>query len=633
MPTQSFFVADDKIPISQKKVSIQAENGLSYELGQQVNFVIPASTGFMMPSETYLRMDVRVQTPAGATKNPALMLDPDLGANVLIRDIRISSGGAQNILLEELQNVNVLSALKYDYETNDNLKKKRAMTEGTVLASNVAAPNNGTLEGGCYNVDSNPYFTKGSSTGNASTVVDGDYQTVKALLTLPTGIFQNDRIFPLTMTEGLRIEIILESQNRVFRQLTNTLSTNRITQNPYFGSLNGSQTSPNTWTHGTNASFFHLSRLNGMTSLEACPFTVGDEIFFINPEQDADLANPYDSRQVGTNASSTASLTVTITDIQFDTSGDNSSTTTAQTPGGLAEPWLGSVKIFFADKVNNFTSGSDTTGGSAAENINAIDSNWAVCSMGVESQTNYNPTCSVDNVELIVQQVEMPPTYVSKMNSMLQAGGAMNYDFLSYTNYKYSQLREDRVVNIRLPIGNSRCKSILAIPTDASVYTAKEVISASGQYKVNELSGDCGTAAYAQNYSTRPGLVGIADKVSQYQFIYDGKLNPNRKVPLNRISVNTGDDFLLNQQNFVEQEKALHQANIDPLSFQKCQENFFIGRALSLSNGVYDARGKDFNLQVEYQESVGPTKPHLWNCWVAHLRRIVVRGDSIALEV
>ncbi len=624
MPTQSFFVADDKIPISQKKVSIQAENGLSYELGQQVNFVIPASTGFMMPSETYLRMDVRVQTPSGATKNPALMLDTELGANVLIRDIRISSGGAQNILLEELQNVNVLSALKYDYETNDNLKKKRAMTEGTVLDSHVGRGNQGTTEGGCHNVDSNPYFTKGTSTGNASTVVDGDYETVKCLLTLPTGIFQNDKIFPLQMTEGLRIEIILESANKVFRQLTNTLSTNRVTENPFFGSLNGSAVAPDKWNNGSAVTSFYLSRKNNMTSLEACPFTVGDEIFFLDPSVNACSVTTGDTRIVGSNASSTAALTVTITDIEFDVSGTNALTSTVETPGGLAEPVLGQIKITCASTTNDWTSSGNT---------NAIDSDFAVCSMGVESQTNYNPTCSVNNVELIVQQVEMPSTYVSKMNSMLKAGGAMNYDFLSYTNYKYSQLKDDRVVNIRLPIGNSRCKSILAIPTDASVYTAKEVISASGQYRVNQLLSDVGTGGYSANYSTRPGLVGIADHVSQYQFIYDGKLNPNRKVPLNRISVNTGDDFLLNQQNFIEQEKALHQAQIDPLSFRKCQENFFIGRALSLSNGVYDARGKDFNLQVEYQESQGPSKPHLWNCWVAHLRRIVVRGDSIALEV
>ena len=88
MPTTQFWTAEEKIPISQKKVSVQAENGLSYDLGQQINFVIPPTIGFMMPSETYLRMDVRIQ----GTANVPITLDGDIGANVLIRDIRISSG-------------------------------------------------------------------------------------------------------------------------------------------------------------------------------------------------------------------------------------------------------------------------------------------------------------------------------------------------------------------------------------------------------------------------------------------------------------------------------------------------------------------------------------------------------------
>ena len=42
MPTPTFWTAEDKIPVSQKKVSVQAENGLEYNLGQQIDFVIPA---------------------------------------------------------------------------------------------------------------------------------------------------------------------------------------------------------------------------------------------------------------------------------------------------------------------------------------------------------------------------------------------------------------------------------------------------------------------------------------------------------------------------------------------------------------------------------------------------------------
>ena len=71
MPTPTFWTAEDKIPVSQKKVSVQAENGLEYNLGQQIDFVIPASTGYMMPSETYLRMDVDISR-FGTSADPAV---------------------------------------------------------------------------------------------------------------------------------------------------------------------------------------------------------------------------------------------------------------------------------------------------------------------------------------------------------------------------------------------------------------------------------------------------------------------------------------------------------------------------------------------------------------------------------
>ena len=601
MPTTQFWASEEKIPIAQKKVSVQAENGLSYDLGQQINFVIPPTIGFMMPSETYLRMDVRIQ----GNQNVPLTLDGDIGANVLIRDIRVSSGGAQNQILEEIQNVNILTALKYDYETNDNLKKKRAMTEGTIIESNVCRPNNGGTSTNMNNLDTNPYF----EALNGKTLGDAQYRTVKCLLKLPTGIFQNDKIFPLAMTQGLRIEIILEDANRVFRQLETTLKNKRVTSNPVFHSLNGSNSAPSDWANGSATTSFYLQRNNGVIDVASCPFKVGDVIAFVEPKA-LDATAPGDSR-INRSADTSASTTkVTITNVTYD----------AGVGGG--GPNTGLVKITFANTTNNWYKA-----------ITAGD--YYVYSAGVEESATFNPTCSVDNVELQVQQVEMPAGYVSKMNSMLKAGGAMNYDFLSFTNYKYSQLQSDRVVNIRLPIQNSRCKSILAIPTDATPYTLRKSVFCDTTYHVNNITRDTGdgSTGYTQNNSTRSGLVGISDHASTAQWIYNGKLNPNRKIPLSRMSVNTGNQIALNQQVFIENEKALRMANIDPLSFSKFQENWFLGRALSLSSGIYDARGKDFNLQVEYQETTGPTKPKLWNCFVAHLRRIVVKGDAIALEV
>ena len=132
------------------------------------------------------------------------------------------------------------------------------------------------------------------------------------------------------------------------------------------------------------------------------------------------------------------------------------------------------------------------------------------------------------------------------------------------------------------------------------------------------------------NRSARSGLVGISDELQDYQFIYDGKINPSRKVDVSKISAKNS----ISQQWSIEAEKSLAMADIEPLSFLQFQSNFFIGRALALGkNAVYDARGKDFNLQLEYTGANSQTKNKLWNNYVAHLRRLVIRNGSIEVQV
>ena len=608
MPTQSFFTAEQRIPISQKKVSVRAENGLSYQLGQQINFVVPPGIGYMMPQESYLRLDVKVKLPSNSASGSVsrLFLDQETGANVLIRDVRISSGGAQNVLLEEIQNANILTALKYDYETNETLKSKRALTEGAIDMTPGARRTFGSEETAGCNHQENPYFSASAagSDGNGSDqfLTDADFQTVKCLIKIPGGIFNNDKVFPLQLTEGLRIELLLEEQTNVFRQLTNVVRDNSIQSNPRFHSLNGSWTTPNVW--GTSApaqTVFYVNNVNNYASVDQFPFVIGESIAFYNPTTGVEII-PY-------RTSDNAQIGCRIQGLDF-----------VSASGGVpVQDGAGLVAVTIES--------SNITGLAAP-----IDPDFALFSYSPERLTSYDPTCSIDNVELLVQQVEMPEGYTSKMMSMLKSGGAMNYDFTSFTNYKYSQLASDRQVNIRLPIQNSRCKSVLAIPVDASVYTAKDAIRGKGTYTINNVLADCG--ANGSNNSLRSGLVGVCDRASNYQFIYDGKLNPSRKVPVSRIATIAGQYQGMDQQWLIEAEKALYMAGIEPLSFLSYQKNWFIGRALSLQNGVYDARGKDFNLQVEYTETTGqPTKPHLWNCFVSHLRRIVVRGDSISIEV
>jgi hypothetical protein len=299
----------------------------------------------------------------------------------------------------------------------------------------------------------------------------------------------------------------------------------------------------------------------------------------------------------------------------------------------------------------HFDSDGDVTNDSGG----FIDSTWFVkddsiresaAATAIGATTALVPTYQVKNVELILQTLTMPAGYTNKLMQMMSAGGAMNYDFLSFTNYKYSQLAGDRVMNMRLPLNQTKAKSILCIPTDASVYSARQLLCGEDATEGFQTPADGGSypsvnmpSQYnyvetldpqdSYNVSNRSGLVGIADEITDYQFFYNGQLNPSRRVECEKISRRVG----VQQQQLVELEKSLAMAGINPLSFMKYKENFCIGRALALQQGVYNTVGRDFNLQVNYQATTAPIKPKLWCNYVAHLRRLVVQGDSVVIQI
>jgi hypothetical protein len=596
----SFWTAEDKIPISQTKVSIPAEHGLEYSPGQKCEFHLPSGINFFQPSESYLNLTVKLKKDP--TNDPTrLQLDAETGAHVLIRDIRVYSGGAGRQLLEEYQNYNVLTALKYDYETNDTLRAKRALTEGATVYSERARNDHGIEQSQQNNLEENPYFKPADGSASYSTAfTDDEYLDVKALLQLNTGIFSNKKIFPIGMTEGLIVEIIFEDARRVFRTLDQTSRYRHLASNPFFMSSYGTDdtaapAAPNSSPQlpvAANASAFSeffVRRDNSQgwsANVNSFPFCIGEEITFMNAS--TGIENPDTTRDVGA---------PTIKRIEY-----------------LAGEF-NAIKVVLNSSYR------------PEENFSQ---EHVLASRAIEKASTYNPTYLIKNAEMILQQVEMPSGYTSKLASMMKSGGSMNYDFLSGTNYKVSQLASERVANLRLPLSQSRAKSVLCIPTDASSSGTKELLLGSNTYITHyDLESDSGLRVHNANHSSRTGLTGCADHLTSYQLYYAGKLNPNRKVFCNKISTKNSVD----SQPLIELEKGLQMGGIMPFSFKKFRENFCIGRALSLQNGVYDTRGTDFNLQVEYQESAAPSVDKLWMCWCMHLRRIIISGDGISLQV
>jgi len=593
----SFWTSEDKIPIGQTQIAIPAEHGLDYSPGQKIEFHIPSSINFFQPKESYLKFDVLLSNPT--VSKTFLQLDGQLGGQVLIRDLRIYSGGSGRVLLEEYQNYNVLTAVKYDYEINDTIKQKRALTEGCVYYDERNRSTMGLKQDTANNISNNPYFDAPAAD---RTDPEPTFKKCKCLLPLNTGIFSNDKIFPVGLTDGLIVEIIIEDAKNCIRTPDTIMKNRKLLGNPIFLSTKGcsdtaAPADPNTnpqYPVGTSASNgsaftqFYVRRdnmmgINASVGGAQIPFCVGQKIGFY--DEDAETENPS---VLGTPYG-------IIKEIKYDGGGANAALIV----------------------LNASYSPTDTMN----EDHVIIDK-----SISFETAASWKPTFQITNCEFIVQQVTMPVGYTSKLASMMKEGGAMNYDFLSWTNYKTSQIASEKLATLRVPLVQSRAKSVLAIPVDASIYSQRDIMSGSGTV-VEDFEREGGNNN--RNFQVRPGLVGITDNLSQYQMFYDGKLNPSRKVKCDRISNKVSVD----QQPIIELEKALVMAGIKPHSMLSFRKNFVIGRALSLQDGIYDTRGKDFQLQVEYQEDAAPEKNKLWNVWCAHLRRIVISGQAIQVIV
>mgnify|MGYP003673593655 CR=1 FL=1 len=679
-----FWSSADKIPIRQTKVSLPAENGLNYKAGQVIHFSIPPNIEFIQPKETYLRMDIAIDDTAWAAGgfggSQRFQLDK-MGGSVVIKDIRIFAGGAGGTLLEEIQDYNVLTALRYSYEQNESLRNKRSLTEGSSQFNAKCRSTQDNSESDTNNVTENPNFDAFDDS-NVAQATAHVQRKVKCLLPLHTGIFQNDKVFPCLLTDGLRIEILLENAPRCIVPVSQVSDNAKLNEKvifhsrddpgtPNLGGVDNLQDTTGRWDSPGAAAVttIWVRRDNSQTTGETFPFAVGEYFDFVDMTQDVTQTLPAVTTRNASVMTYTSSdgLPMQIASINHYAWSGN-----AAAVGG----WWGLTKITLANTVQRTAANTRIMGSNTA-----AEACWVMVSRTLATATASQVSSlnlAITDVELIVQQLEMPNQYKSKLMKMMKEGGSLNYDFLSYRNYKSSALASDTQVNMRIPLVESRAKAILCVPTDSSVYTDKCVI----QGTPCNLNGESTRTGYANIYpdytpaiqatyaydtknekafldgsstertagnqpaalykyvpsfSQRSGLVGIWDYLTNYQLFYDGKLNPSRKVDCRGVS----SGKKLSQQWAIEAEKALAMAGIRPLSFRDLHENAFIGRALSLNDGVYDTRGKDFSLQLAYEGagnavpilSAAPIKNKLWDCYCAHLRRLVVKGNAISLEV
>ena len=574
--TTGFFVADNKIPLKESYVAIPSQNGLSYNAQKLIEFYIPPNVDAFKPRNSYLQFDLEISQDTSAS-NTRLQLDELIGGQVLIDTVRIHSGDKSE-LLEEIRHYPVHVATKYAYHSNPTLKDLRALNEGAGIWTPDTRGTRGTSKSILTNHKFSPYYEAVTGSTTNASFTNSLYHKCKLKLPLHTGLFQNEKVVPVGLMNGLFVTILTSENKRVFRQLDSVSYERRIPLNPIFHSMNASTDAPSTWGTSTASNVFYVKHDNNNWEVPNFPFVVGET---------------FDMAQVTDRTKSTFDAPAVIKE--------------------LSTAGTGANKYVKVTLLNDVTPSASLTNAG----------NWAMYSTSVRATTSYNPTYEISNAELVLNQIDMGAQARAEAQKDMREGKMMVYDFLSAQVYNYSQLKGDRVANIGIPANHQRARSIICVPTDASVYSTRDAISGSGTYNIRAESD-------IALHSTQSGIAGISDRLTEYFFFYDGRNQPSLNVDTTKISDNNSIAAI----PIIELDKALAQAQMPAMDLSRFSQNFCVGRALSLNSGVYDMRGKDCRLNVYYQDTANaPTKDKLWCNFVYHIRRINIRADSIQVEV
>ena len=570
----AYWKVDDTMRIGQKFISIPSENGLEYSENQKIQLFVDPSTKYMDGHNTYLEFNVKLNLPAGTPTPTRLQLD-EMGAECLIKNIRIYDG-TRGQLLEELDSYSSLCSVRYDYDADDSIRNYRALREG----SSVWTPSNrgteGTSKTAMANTMTNPYFKVKEGNQNASWV-DSDFITAKVCIPLWTGIFaQNEHIFPVMMTNGLYLEIDTSPAREVIKQLDSVLRFRRPKLNPWFHSANGSTTMP---ANASDVQTFYVQQKNNLSGSDAVsrfPFVCGEKFGFCSataPETATNLSGTFHISEINLSSN------------------------------GLIE-----VK----------TNASFQNNGASAV---AVTQDFVMYSTAVSGDASYNATYTISNVNLVVSQVELDPSYEKGMLQKVREGKAIEIDILTATNYKNSILASDRQTTYQVYATNSRAKSLLVIPQDSQVYSAKDAISGTGTYEILKN----GNSDDGMLTSNRSGYTGICDELQEIQYQLEGRLVPSRAINVSKIASRASIDAF----HLYELEKCLDNAGIIPRSFRAFQTNFIFGRGFAVNDGAIDLRGKDLAVILKYTGDVAPAKPKLFNSFVIHVRRFMIRDGGV----
>lgn len=558
------------IPLKSVQIKPEAQVDYNPTTEIQARFHFPQYLGFFDPRQTHMEGDLQMEGRGNPIPNPKA------GFTSLIRDCRLQSGDGI-ATIEEILDLNVLTAQWWGWTQNESIRQKRTLFEGQEMN-----PAQG---------DSLYYSGDTDFTGAGKTITANQTATqVQVESPLYTGIMTG-KVFPLLATSGLRLLLTLDEAQRALtfktgafgiapKSLANKAAWDatgrtapKIAVVPVAGQANPPVAKPGGQPLSTTFKIAVSGVVNSATPANDNPYSIGDRIT-IHTATGNNTGIVVGFSNAASLNGSTEGAAGANTQLVLDVCFDSAVGVALPHAYAIGDP----VTVDPQDRMNGVT----PTGNE-------------VLSAYVAAQAALKVGYTLRNFQFVLGQVSPPAGYVDAMTKQIQSDKGLAMDFKTFSLYKFNLTSINGLSTQLIPTNAERAYSCLSVPLPQSVYTAIEADS----------------------------LGGVVDGAQTYQYVLGGNLIPDRPINLGRYNETP---FRTEALHVLEAEKALVNCGYAVRNLQDIGNRFLIARGFSRYNQVADLRDRALSLRVLYQNA---TEQKLYNHYICHLRRMTVRQGQV----
>lgn len=585
----SYQASDYSNAIPSKSTYSPSDHQKSYKDGQTIRFHIQPFNAFLDPRQSSLNFKVLIKNA------PTIVtFSKRCGIHSLIDAIRIYD--MEGTQLENIQNYAELTEKLHFYSENTSIRNKRGLTELLEYTSRdfdgVEYDDKPARNFDQSQLFNHEYLTGTEATYGANVDYSQDPNTCEVAFRLYSGILgaPSEKMFPIMLTSGLRVEIDLNRADKALQ----------------VWSLEGICNDDGTLIESAGKAVIDSCRFGVATALPitAAPLTSVNLYTELNPGFNQVIAGVVTQPAIDAGVSLVKNQLVGAANLRV------GATLYGIPAAGGAPVSMGVIEYVSCNSGENAggaiavqvgldgsgANGSLFQGGSGVGGV-AVANTCFIRKSDIEASL---PTIEVSDVRLILKTAAPPQSYIDKLVKQTQTEEGASIEYLTWDIYRNNVTASEQQIQINMPTINSKALSVLTLPVQNS--SASSLIN--------------------DNNNT------IVDDADNYQYVVANKLQPTRKVDLTPISQTISK---IAQVASYEFEKALASSKIHVKNLDFQESSFAIGRPLARFGGVYNlADDGNLSLRIEYGS---PQQNKLFINYIAGYRRLVVSKAGKFVEV